>query len=811
MTVELDSPAPAQEIKRLERCIADLVNLVALPASWVGAEPGDIGRSLLDAIEDMLSLDLAFLRLTDHATGRPIELARVAPGRRLPGRADAVGAMVDLWLDEDPGRWPQVLRRRVGLGELSLVPLPVGLHGDLGILVAGSEREDFPSETERLLLTVAKNQALIALREARLVDEHRRLAGALDRRVAQRTAELTAAGNGLRRSEARKAAILDSALDGIVTFDDDGRITEFNRAAERVFGHRREDVLGAPIGEVLLPALGGGHRGGMARYLSTGRAPTLGRRVEMTARRADGSELPVEVAITRIPDDGPPSFTGYLRDLTERKQRDAGFRTIVDTTPECVKLVAQDGTLLLVNAAGAAMGGAPSPEAVTGANFYDFLAPEDRERYREFHDRVCNGEKSHLEYTIVTLQGERRRMESNAAPMRYHDGTVVLLAVARDITARKVSEEQLQRSEAFLAEAQRLSLTGSFAWRPDTDQITWSDQVYRIFELDPADSVTFERIRTRIHPDDFPLLAGVLDRARADGAGFEFEHRLLMPDRSVKYLHVVAHAARNARGGLEFIGAVQDVTERRRSHEALDRAREELTRVARVTSLGALTASIAHEVNQPLSGVVTNASTGLRMLAAEPPNIAGARETLRRTIRDGHRASEVVTRLRGLFARKDLAAEPVDLNDATREVIALMAGALRRGRVTVREELAEDLPPVPGDRVQFQQVILNLLLNAADAMSGVAGRPRQMVVRTARAAGDEVCLSVQDTGVGFAPEDGERLFEAFYTTKDQGMGIGLSVSRSIIERHHGRLWAVANEGPGATFAFTVPVGADTKV
>jgi PAS domain S-box-containing protein len=448
---------------------------------------------------------------------------------------------------------------------------------------------------------------------------------------------------------------------------------------------------------------------------------------------------------------------------------------------------------------------------VTGANYYDFLAPEDRERYREFHERVCRGEKGFLEYTIITLQGERRRMETNAAPMSQPDGTVVLLGVSRDVTERRKAEERLGRSEAFLAEAQRLSLTGSFAWQPETDQITWSDQVYRIFELDPAEPVTFERIRTRIHPDDLPLFARVVDRARADGEGFEYELRLLMPDRSGKYLHVVAHAARDAGGGLEFLGAVQDVTERQRSQEALDRAREELTRVARASSLGTLTASIAHEVNQPLSGVVTNASTGLRMLAAEPPNIEGARETLRRTIRDGHRASEVVTRLRGLFAGKEMAGGPVDLNDAAREVLALTEGTLRRGRVVVRDELADALPAVPGDRVQLQQVILNLLLNAADAMSAVEDRPRQVVVRTAREGDGGVLLSVEDTGVGFAPEDAERLFESFYTTKGQGMGIGLSVSRSIIARHRGRLWAARNEGPGATFAFTIPATADTKV
>jgi C4-dicarboxylate-specific signal transduction histidine kinase len=217
-----------------------------------------------------------------------------------------------------------------------------------------------------------------------------------------------------------------------------------------------------------------------------------------------------------------------------------------------------------------------------------------------------------------------------------------------------------------------------------------------------------------------------------------------------------------------------------------------------------LTASIAHEVNQPLSGIITNASTCLRMLAADPPNVDGERETARRTIRDGHRASEVVTQLRALFSKKEATTESLDLNEATREVIALSLSRLQRNRVILRPELADDLRPVTGDRVQLQQVILNLLLNASDAMSGVDDRPRQLVIRTERDEGDRVRLAVQDAGVGVEPQGVDKLFEPFYTTKSGGMGIGLSVSRSIIESHHGRLWAAPNDGPGATFSFSIP-------
>ena len=240
------------------------------------------------------------------------------------------------------------------------------------------------------------------------------------------------------------------------------------------------------------------------------------------------------------------------------------------------------------------------------------------------------------------------------------------------------------------------------------------------------------------------------------------------------------------------------------AEEALNRARSELAHVARVAALSALTASIAHEVNQPLSGIITNAGTCLRMLDADPPDLDGARETARRTIRDGNRASDVITRLRALFSKRELMLESMDMNEATQEVITLSRSDLQRNRVTLRPDLADDLPSVIGDRVQLQQVVMNLLLNGAEAMREVNDRARELTIRTEREPGDRVRVSVRDTGVGVDRASMEKLFDAFYTTKHGGMGIGLSVSRSIVERHHGRLWAEPNDGPGATFVFSIP-------
>jgi len=319
--------------------------------------------------------------------------------------------------------------------------------------------------------------------------------------------------------------------------------------------------------------------------------------------------------------------------------------------------------------------------------------------------------------------------------------------------------------------------------------------------------VTLQLLGTRIHPDDAPRLRNMIEQVRASPVEFEYQLRLRLPDHTVKYLQLNARRYEGADGQAQYIGAMHDVTRCRLSEEALGKVRCELARVARALSLGALTASIAHEVNQPLCGIITNASTCLEMLAADPPDIEGARETALRTIRDGERACEVISRLRALFGKRPGKTESVELNAATHEVIALALNELHRRRVLLRTELAEELPAVTGDRVQLQQVILNLLLNAAEAMSGIEDRPRRLLIRTELEAADRVRVSVQDAGPGFEMHDAEQLFEPFYTTKSGGMGIGLSVSRSIIESHGGRLWAEPNAGLGATFAFFVPARA----
>ncbi|WP_455281253.1 PAS domain-containing protein [Cupriavidus necator] len=378
---------------------------------------------------------------------------------------------------------------------------------------------------------------------------------------------------------------------------------------------------------------------------------------------------------------------------------------------------------------------------------------------------------------------------------------------ARSDVALKSSQESFRKSAALMAKVEQLSLSGSFCWRPATGELNWSEQLYRIFGIESGVPITMDMFAAEVHPGDLHVLHDMIDRAR-DGKDLEFDYRLLLPDGSVKYVLLRAHATRDPQGRLHYIGAMQDVTERRQSEEAVHRLRAELTHVSRVNSLGALTASIAHEINQPLAGIMTNANTGLRMLGAAPPNVEGALEIMRRTIRDGYRASEVITRLRALFRKCVVMTDAVDLGEAAHEVVELLHGEILRKRIVLRQEIADDLPPVTGDRVQLQQVVLNLLLNAGEAMQDVEGRPRQMVIRIERDDGNQVRFAVIDTGTGFEPQSANKLFDAFHTTKEDGMGIGLFVSRCIIENHGGHLWATPNESFGATFAFSIPCRPD---
>jgi len=453
--------------------------------------------------------------------------------------------------------------------------------------------------------------------------------------------------------------------------------------------------------------------------------------------------------------------------------------------------------------------------AVTIQKLRDTVHPEDRQLFDGVIEHGIAGHGVDFEFRIVTPHGDLKYLRAAARVSKHVAGRPVFMGAVQDVTEGKLAEQsvkaheaELRRAHDHLSEAQRLSRTGSFTADLLRDEHIWSDEFYRICEFEPGSAVTIQKLGEIVHPEDLPFFEGAIARALA-GTDPEFVFRIVTSQGVVKHLRGVAHRIERITDRPMFIGAVQDVTASKVAEEALNKARAELTHVARVMTLGALTASIAHEVNQPLSGIITNATTCMRMLDTDPPNLDGARATVQRTLRDGNRASEVIQRLRAMFARKQPTTEPVDLNEAAREVLALSSSELQGCRAILRTDFAAGLPTVNGDRVQLQQVILNLIVNAADAMKDVDDRPRDLLVTSAREGTDRVRFSVRDAGVGIDPHRLPKLFEAFYTTKSHGMGIGLSISRSIIESHKGRLWASANDGPGATFYFSMPCHSET--
>jgi NO-binding membrane sensor protein with MHYT domain/nitrogen-specific signal transduction histidine kinase len=367
----------------------------------------------------------------------------------------------------------------------------------------------------------------------------------------------------------------------------------------------------------------------------------------------------------------------------------------------------------------------------------------------------------------------------------------------------EVQEQKLQQSEAYLSEAQRLSHTGSFGWRVPTGEIIWSEESFRIFQYDGTTKPTVELILQRVHPEDAALVKQTIERAAQDGKDFDHEYRLVMPDSSVKYVHVVAHALGDESGSIEFVGAVMDVTGRKWAEEALHQAQADLAHVNRVTTMGELAASIAHEVNQPIAAAVTNANTCLRWLTRDQPDVEEARAAAMRIVKDGTRAAEIIKRIRLLFKKGTLERELVDVNEVIREMIVLLRGEATRYAVSVRTELAADLPQVLGDRVQLQQVMMNLMINGIDAMKEVDGT-RELAIKSQRAEDELLLVSVSDTGVGLPSQQTDQIFKTFFTTKLHGTGMGLSISRSIVESHGGRLGAGGNSPRGASFHFTLP-------
>jgi len=488
----------------------------------------------------------------------------------------------------------------------------------------------------------------------------------------------------------------------------------------------------------------------------------------------------------------------------EIKRSEDRLRLVVDSIPALVWRATPDGIPDFLNKPALDYTGLTLDQAETG--WPRAFHPEDKKGMLQKWSAIrASGMPGELEARLRRFDGEYRWFLFRAIPLHDDLGNILKwYGSSTDIEDRKRAEEELRRSESKLVEAQRVSQTGSFFWNVATGERVASEEMFRILGFDPLQSITFDMILERVHPEDRTLVAQSRESALRDGKDLEYEHRLLMPDGSIKVVRVVARGAKNRAGQLEYVGAVVDVTATRQAEAKLHKAQTELARVTRVTTLGEMTASISHEVNQPLAAVVNAAGACLRWLAGDTPNLDEARRATEWIIKEGNRAAEVIQRVRALAKNAAPRKEPLDINGIIHDVMALVQRELATRQILWRLELAPALPIVLADQVQLQQVIINLIMNGVEAMQSIADRPHELLIRSYQDEARRLVVDVTDSGAGISADNADKLFNAFFTTKSGGMGMGLSICRSIIEAHGGRLSASNNAGAGARFQFTLP-------
>jgi PAS domain S-box-containing protein len=603
--------------------------------------------------------------------------------------------------------------------------------------------------------------------------------------------------------------LLDLTHDAIVVYDMNDLITFWNYGAEELYGWTAHQAIGQPIHELTQTRSSVPLDKIRSDVLRSGRWHGELRRV-----RNDGAAVIISsrLALWRDAKGKPRAVLATNNDITIRKRMESELqcqkdelRATIDTIPGMVWSSSSDGRLSFINRRWNELGVTLAEKG--GDIWRSIVHPDDFSVVQQaWHDAIATGTSFENVSRIRRSDGAYRWMHLGAEPLRDHAGNILRwYGVNTDIEERKRAEQALERSEAFLSDAQRLSRTGSIATKLPDGDMWWSDETYQIFGYSKQVMPNFHLILDRSHPEDVVLVRHAYQQSLPGAPFIDVEHRLAMPDGSVKYVHYVAHVAAPQSVNPEYVGALMDVTERRVAQEALDRSTAELAHVTRVTMLGELAASIAHEVTQPLAAIVTCGDAALRWLNRPQADLKEVGQSIYQMIRDAKRAGDVIQQIRSMAQKRDPSHAMLDLNAIVKESIDLVRRELDAHRVELDADYACPQPQVCADRVQLQQVIINLVMNAMQAMSGITGRRRKLRIRTRRFDARYTQVIVEDSGTGISRENAGRLFNAFFTTKAEGMGMGLSICRSIVEAHGGRIWAESQEGKGAVLQFILPL------
>jgi PAS domain S-box-containing protein len=490
-------------------------------------------------------------------------------------------------------------------------------------------------------------------------------------------------------------------------------------------------------------------------------------------------------------------------------------KSATDELQEQVRLLAQTHDAIIVRdmnhiitkwSAGAeALYGWTTSQAV-GQDFRALLNPQLMTSWDQM--MTCLLETGHWEGEVIEhcRDGACVTVVSRCSLSRGADNQPkAILATHNDISDRKRAIEALQRSEAFLAGAQWLSQTGSIGLKIPSGEMYWSKEARRIFEFDSDELPILTSILEKTHPDDIEIVKSAIKKAWQKDPYIKTEYRLSMADGRIKHLQMLAQRVKDGDEGSEYVGALMDVTDTRMAEEALHRSEAQLAHFSRVATLGELAASIAHEVNQPLAAVATNGTAGLRWLNRDTPDIGEVRSAIERMVSETHRASEVIRRIRAMARKAEPQKAALNLVEIIDESLALVDRELKRNKVELERGFELESVSVTGDRVQLQQVIINLLMNGMQAMVNAKIKRRALRLRLLNSDAGSISCEIKDSGPGIAADRMPLLFMAFYTTKPEGMGMGLSICRSIIEAHGGRIWATSEPGEGAVFHLSLPI------